>query len=63
MYIIVFAMILIVATMIYIVFTKIGSLLKHLKYVWVNCYIITIIFWGVPTAKLPLFLDTRQREG
>ena len=53
MYIIVFAMILIVATMIYIVFTKIGSLLKHLKYVWVNCYIITIIFLGVPTAKLP----------
>ena len=43
MYIIVFAMILIVATMIYIVFTKIGSILKHLKYVWVNCYIITYI--------------------
>ena len=41
MFIIVFTMIYIVATMIYIVFAKIGNVLKHLKYVWVNCYIIS----------------------
>ena len=41
MFIIVFTMILIVATIIYIVFAKIGNVLKHLKYVWVNCYIIS----------------------
>ena len=40
MFNIVFTMILIVATIIYIVFTKIGNVLKHIKYVWVNCYII-----------------------
>ena len=40
MFIIVFIMINIVATIIYIVFTKIGNVLKHIKYVWVNCYII-----------------------
>ena len=39
MFIIVFIMINIVATIIYIVFTKIGNVLKHIKYVWVNCYI------------------------
>ena len=41
MFIIVFAMLLIVATMIFIVFAKIGNVLKHLKYVWVKCYIIS----------------------
>ena len=39
MFIIVFRMILIVATMIYIVFAKIGSVLKHLKNVRGNCYL------------------------
>ena len=33
MFIIVFTRILIVATMIYIVFTKIGNVMKHIKYV------------------------------
>ena len=41
MIIIVFTMILIVATIIHIVFAKIDNVLKHLKYVWVNCYIIS----------------------
>ena len=40
MFIIVFIMINIVATIIYIVFTKIGNVLKHVKYAWGNCYII-----------------------
>ena len=43
MFIIVFTMILIVATMILIVFTKIGNVFKHLKYAWVNCYIIDLL--------------------
>ena len=51
MLIIVFTMILIVATMIYIVFAKIGNVLKHLKYVWVNCYIISYIK-GITKKKL-----------
>ena len=34
-------MFIIVATMIYIVFAKIGTVLKHLKYAWGNCYIIS----------------------
>ena len=34
MFIIIFTMILIVATLIYIVFAKIGNVLKHPKYVW-----------------------------
>ena len=42
MFIIVFSMILIVATMIYIVFAKIGDVLKCLKYVWGICYIINL---------------------
>ena len=50
MFIIVFTMILIVATMIYIVFTKIGNVLKHLKYIWVNCYIIAFSFSFNPTS-------------
>ena len=40
MFIIVFTMILIIATMIHIVFTKIGNVVRYLKYAWVNCYII-----------------------
>ena len=40
MLLIVFTMIFIVATMILIVLAKIGTVLKHLKYVWVNCFII-----------------------
>ena len=36
MFIIVFTRILIVATMILIVFAKIGNVLKHLKYVWAS---------------------------
>ena len=47
MFIIVFTMILIVATMLYIVFAKIGNVLKLLKYVWGNCYIISLFL--VPT--------------
>ena len=40
MFIIVFTMINIVVTIIYIVFTKIGNIVRHPKYAWVNCYII-----------------------
>ena len=56
-------MILIVATMIYIVFTKIGSILKHLKYVWVNCYIITIIFLGSPYGKITIISGYAPKGG
>ena len=40
----VFTMILIVATMILIVFTKIGNVLQHQKYAWGNRYIIGNLF-------------------
>ena len=43
--------------MIYIVFAKIGNVLKHLKHAWVNCYIIALNNVSNTCYLISIFVD------